>query len=693
MFLACVVKSMNNELNSAKFLILIFLATASLAFCEESENTVHVYGKKFQDRLESNERRKTVTFRPKSTLQADSETLLHEESAIQTEKKGDIHANGFTVPKIRGQDSKVTEIFLEGFRLQNPYTGLPISEEVDLNGLGQLSIYYGLTPYDIGSTNPVGSMHYHVHRATRTQTKIGLEAGYPYGQSAWFKHENPHILGSNHYAQFFFRDHRSRGTYPFYDDNQTPYNTEDDRTSLRKNNDVHSRQWIPYYRHQLGPIKTTYMGWLFEKEKGIPPLSNTSSIRLREKDKAQLHAIRWEIDLANPNLTLVPDFLDLGLLYKRNSVELKDPNQQFLVSTSKNRLDIKSVEWDAKTRWDLPWANLVSGALSTSTDLSNHESGHGSIELSRTAFDGFWGGNLSLFEFVSLEFKIQRRLQRDRVHNVLNTGVFYDFTENEKKAWSGGRSVLVNFEARSIFSNFYAQYGQHERAPALIESFGNGSTIRPNATLFPEKLTHSEVGWIFQPDFSTPHLHLIQVFSLYRDRYKDKIVIVNQPSGVSKSKAFNLGHSHVDGMDSSTSLSIQKTNVLLSVALLRATDDGNDEKLIIPGIAQRQCSFRVTQAFPYFDFYWLTRYRGELFQDIRNRIQIKPVWIHDVGIHGSAELNFFKHQWGLKIENLLDQRKMGMHSDQGEEGFTGISDIRGSPLPGRTYKLTYSLAF
>ncbi len=100
----------------------------------------------------------SVVIRPSEETRFDIKHQLDKESSLILPETGRVNASGFSVPRVRGQDARFTEIYLEGLRIQDPYLGYPFIDDLDLRATGEMALYIGTPPPEFASVNPNGGV-------------------------------------------------------------------------------------------------------------------------------------------------------------------------------------------------------------------------------------------------------------------------------------------------------------------------------------------------------------------------------------------------------------------------------------------------------------------------------------------------------------------------------------------------------
>ena len=147
---------------------------------------------------------------------------------------------GFATVSIRASAASHVNVLLDGLPINDPYTGASNLADFALGGLERVDVYRGFTPGSLGGGAIGGTINLITATPTdasewRLHFDIAESAG-SFGTtrhkaSAWSKGKHLSLFG--HMTRL-----RSDGNFDFFDDNDTPFNTGDDATTQRLNNDL-----------------------------------------------------------------------------------------------------------------------------------------------------------------------------------------------------------------------------------------------------------------------------------------------------------------------------------------------------------------------------------------------------------------------------------------------------------------------
>ncbi|MEO1272831.1 MAG: TonB-dependent receptor plug domain-containing protein, partial [Myxococcota bacterium] len=242
--------------------------------------------------------------------QPDLATILRRAPGVQVQSRGGLGQSAQL--SVRGSDGDQVLIYLDGIPLNRASGGAVNVAELPLGQLERVEIFPGLTAsYLLGS--PVGGA---VNLVTRTPEEPwqvqGLMSVGSYGTRRLM------VSGAMQGEQtggWVSVDHRSsQGDFPFLDDNGTPFNTDDDQETTRRNNAFDQIALHGRLNHQLSGGETLVLDMdSVTSERGIPNIDNNQS----EEASLSTARVLGNVRLSTPHLLGSPQWsgsLRLGLL-------------------------------------------------------------------------------------------------------------------------------------------------------------------------------------------------------------------------------------------------------------------------------------------------------------------------------------------------------------------------------------------
>lgn len=621
-------------------------------------NSIVVKGER-RDRVQEKGPGQVTVVRP--TKATDSQTMqaLEEESALLPERSGSITASGSMVPRVRGQDARSTEVFLDGVKFQDNYTGFPLIEDIDLRALGSLAVSRGASNYKLPTTNQTGALNYRIPSSIKSEHRVGTSVGKPFGWSVFGISRGSSQNNLQH--QIFYKHHETDGKFEFYDDNGTPYNSEDDRKSWRQDNQNLSDQILPLVRYQTGSNKFEYIAWMARGVNGIPSLGGHTRTYATRQRRSQIHLLKFEKEW-NPVVVGVYG------VYQSSTIQTDDPAAK--VTVTGNRQSLKNS--GKRVGINLSQENeLIGSEVRYEHGSSNVESsGQSQTTLTRDAQAFFLGTRIGPERGINLQLKsdfIQFQDQ-ERHQNVTRFGK--------------GVGAVLGFYRNSYGT--YIQSGQSDRVPGLLETFGDGGGVQGNPTLENEMTRHLELGgyldlwsWLgFRGAF-------------FQDVVTNKIVFVPLAAG-DVIKAVNMRETELSGIEITMAASTIHWLTRHSATYLKGRDVSSSRHLELPGVPNWVYTGTIGLIHKPFSSDIHARYRSKVFKDINNTLESPPAWFFDWQVNYQGE----RFSTGLIIDNIFNTQAANVRSPEtGEQGKTAVTEINGYPLPGRTWRIEFVANF
>ncbi|MBC7659679.1 MAG: TonB-dependent receptor [Chitinophagaceae bacterium] len=616
----------------------------------------------------------SILIQPNESSRFDTMTQLKKESSLIFTETGRIAPSGFTIPKIRAEDSKLIDVYLEDTLLQDPYSAYPLVEDLDLRAFGSMELHQGISPLDVPNINSIGTIRYRFKNTAKSTASAGLSTGSPYGLAVWGlgiqKSEGEEF-------RLYARTHQTSGHYQYYSDNSTPSNPSDDTEKTRDNNDQRSHQIIPVFRKTFGAYTLQAFGWFHSSSGGIPSSSVLADSNARENSRGYLTDLSLNRTWKN---ILVFDGLNIGAHVGKtdDKRDTDDEDRRVLrvakqatMAVDSNRQGVHLKTANDEIRSSLSFEESES-AIKQTFD------GYLGTNLKRTNTVGLAGLALSPIDYVLIELKHSEQHQFDKNDLIApSIGGESNRPRTHKKSVANALSLALG----DFDDGVYAQVAKTERLPSLYEEYGNGSTARPNDTLNAEKITHHELG------FFTRQFGLDLGASMYSDDTDDKIIFVQVFA--SASKALNIAKTKIRGYDGTLGWHGKSTSLSFKISDFGAFDTTRNPKKRLPGIPDR---IFVTewreQWLGSVSSYFTARYRSLIYRDTSNSVKLPGAFIYDL----NTDYKFASYEIGLALRNLLNTQDVEISSGT-IKGRTAYSDFAGAPLPGRQWvvSLVYNM--
>lgn len=620
-----------------------------------ASNTVTVVGRR-QEAGREDRPGKSLVIRPEDPTRFDTKAQLSREASLALPETGRVTAQGFAVPRVRGQDTRLTEVYVEDLLLQDPYSGLPLVDEIDLRAFGELAVYQGASPVTLPTLNSIGVVQYRVRPGVKPA--LGLTAGRPYGVSSWG-------LARGGDLRAYARRHVTDGRYDYYSDNGTPYNAADDGHETRENNHRSSTQFMIYDHTKIAEdARVKALALSQESRTGLPALNANLSSLAEQEASSRLANVHFERDVGAKTFVLKAS----GHEDQRRT---SDPTHGVFSAqegsgfrSSAGSLGV-AFDWNpdsALTR--LSYDREESRARVTADEETR-------VKVRRGTDKVALGTAVTLPANLKIEAKAMVLTLDDR------------FGEERRRTTTSGGSLAVEFGVP--FVSLYAQAGLNRRAPSLLEEFGDGGSVLPAGDLGPERGEHLELGATMGA----------LGFGVFQDETKDRITLA--PALAGTIRAQNVGKTRVRGVEANAEHVADSTRVFATFALLHALDLTKEASpRVLPFVAERQATAGIEQRVSRVTLREASRYQGEVYRDLANSIVVPAYVVHDL----SADASFVVEETrefavGLALLNATNVQKLAISSPgtEANDGSTSYSDVTGYALPGRQWRLTTSITF
>ena len=669
---------------------LLLSILAALPISADPDNRIWVYGKR-KERYRRSHAGKSLKIKPTETSRLLSDAHLKEDASLKPVETGRSSASGFSLPKIRGQDQKLTEVWVEDTLIHDPWEGLPLASELDLVAFGELSLMQGVSPSDLMSLNPIGSLKYSIRRLGKSLSTLGMILGEPYGKNIFARTFQNWHKGSVHGSSLLYgRFYHSDGKYEFYQDHGNPYNTDSGTYECRKNNDQRSWQLMPYTSMQLGRHRLSLIGLLHRTSSGIPGYGSFLSMA-RQTNKGGFFSTHYSYDFKNSLTYLKPTTFKLGTYIREDLGQTFDPEHPLLGLEIEEIRRMKIKRFDASMFWQKPEFSFDSKIQIGESQLEASQNHNLNLAGIRKHAQGLFSSVWNPFDKFSFELKALDRMQIDR----------FSIKEESYQTSLGLPSLDLNhrMQAYSFASSYkrshllaYMQTAFYHRPPTMIEEFGDGNRVVPSLFLRPEAITHHEAACDFEFFNKNLNLHI----GAFLDATKEKISFV--PALAYTYIAKNIENTLVKGGEFAADLNLWNTNILASYTYLQAQIlSPHLSGRVIPGLSRDRLVLSMSQYLSQFlNVRLRANYRSEAYRDVENTILVPKITTFDFSSDYRIEFEKkYELKLGISITNFTDVKTMALGSpyDRNRKGLVAYSDVDGYPLPGRQWLLHINLDF
>lgn len=635
---------------------------------------------------------------------------------------------GFSLPRIRGHDARFALLLIDDLVFADPYSALPVVEELDLPAFDSLDSTAGAAPFSVPAIAVHGALSFRLFSENPVPTERFVSSGVrledsqsaenslrdPMGVTGWLRLDGKSKImvegeepegngesGHSFQSRIYLRKTRSTGRYRYYDDGGTPLNDTDDEIRRRQNNDRESLFVLPAVRWQNKNMSSQMFLLFNESERGIPLNPQRSPVDSGPRQQQRLAAGQWSISrsLSSQGDDLKNEFtIAAGILDDSRAVE--DPSGALLVVSDQDKRHIKtenySAAWHgAALQSALEWNLQYRKSTARIDHQSNRAGNFPDIDAHRRSTDQFTAAARFVSDSDSdsaLESKIDM------------VDISGDSNISLPIAWSiAGRFPGWNLGIEVPWDvSTYVQVAREPRAPSLLETTGDGALIQAAEGIRPESTRHTEVG----VDLNWLESGAMLRAAVFQDAREDAIAIV--PSSLLHYRAVNLAEkSYLSGVEFQCESNINWREVGISLPTTRISlastwfETSAGSGRAIPGVPSDQAAVGVVQPVwrrPWRSFLirWTARRRGRVYRDVANDILLPAWWVHDFALdmkwrttgNKGGSGGWIDVEAGIGVTNVFDRMTMRYPTSGSEQVTTGYSDTWGVPLPGRALLVT-----
>jgi hypothetical protein len=621
---------------------------------------------------------RSVTITPQDLTSFESNSHFRSQSSMQVQETGSTSPSGFSLPRIRGHDYRLTRTSIEDVLIYDPDLNLPYSGEIDLRAFGRLKMSYGVPGMATNGISPIGSIDYELLPAQDPRTDLGIKLGDVYGQAMHGYVIRPKLgwLDSHDSElRIFARRHFATGDYPYYSDESTPYNSLDDQMRRRSNNQSQSTHLMPYARTSTAIGNFTLLSLLDTSERGLASSSAVIESNARERMDAQTVAIGF--DRTKQNLQSGDaNSTKFNLLLQLRNQTLHDPTSYFILLGNQSASQFRSWQLNGQRQIDIgPFfagADATGGEALIDRSIDQTKRPRLSRKNAQIELRGGW-------KIGSLILGLKSNWKGIFDRSSLGADQLGIQPTQSKRRQIESQALLASYERGPV--EFYFQWADSARAPSITEEFGDGATVLQSDGLEVETVRHIEAGASFHMNGGRLHW----VVGLFKDQVKNKISLV--PALSNSLRAINLRNAEIQGVEFGQQLRLGVVDWQLNLSRLVPIDTTSPSRRILPSTPQWQAATGIGLRLDQTSFKLNSTGRGRIYRDSANQIEIPEQIIHDLEANHQWKQTESIYRVGLSIRNLADTKSAAISatSQNNQHGRTALSDFAGAPLPGRSF--------
>ena len=627
-----------------------FLALQHFAFADTDENIKNT--EPIGEIIVTADRDKTkaITDKPASSsvviTLSDKRDRYIELKDILSEQLG-IHVREFSgsghlaTINIRGVSAKGILVMIDGVPINGLWaTGVDLSR-LPLGGFESVEIYKGGGGAFYGDSALGGAVNLVTAKSQKAKNHLALTFGsfslVELKSIMNFQSEKGNLMIALDGAS-------SLGNYPFLNNNGTSLDSSDDFSDKRANNESDSLGCLLKYSHNLGEeSRFSVVTEINRARRGVPGLLTFPSPNARQTDERIFFQTLMEKD----NVLNHTDGA-FRLFFRNDILDYEDKFGEATGSPIDTHASDDLFGIGAKiTRYDANGNGLLAGSLEMSHEALNQS---GNTKPGRSK--------------ATLSIEREKHLQSGK--SVLHLASRLDSIEgyNPQATFRIGAS-----HRQSEKSAWRASVGNSFRVPGFDELYDNRGLIVGNPKLTPEKGFDFDLGFSRQGDSSAIGI------TLFSNHLKNQIVY--ELIGGHRFKPFNVGKSDMAGVEIAMKKQIENITLSANYTWLDARNRGDDaasKNKQLPSRPEHELFAQIATAFDPVKLECNYHYASGNYVTFSNTVELKPRSRVDL------RLKWNRDDWTIagEIRNLFNNDML---------------DIRGFPLPARSFYLTLSHEF
>ena len=613
----------------------------------------------------------SVVIRPADETRFDAQTHFKSDPSIALSNAG--AGGGFSLPLFRGQDARATHVFVDNMELHDPFSGLPMVDDIDLRAFGSMTLHKGFAPWDFAVMDPGGVVQF-ILRSYPSKLDVGGAFGDLHGLSGWGRYASQTDSLS---AAGYLRRETSKGDVKYYSDNNTVLNSSDDGLRRRANNDHSSSQILGFVSSDIDDVSGRALIWSQQSANGVPvdrPVGNGSA-RLKSQTSVASTSLKYPLS----------EIFTLGISagYFQGARQFSDPGND-IGFASKRSMTSRSKRLNASLDFSVSRVSsvLLAEQQRVETDITSNYNGD-LYSPSATTNKIYFGSRYKLTSTQSLELKVGGSKSHAAVRSV----------GGEARGSSRTKPTFgyaIGWDRYETGVLFYAQAGTSMRAPSLLERVGNGADIEGADGLSNEQSRAGEVGARVVLDATdlaaTPTQAVLNFAAWGRDNHE---VIRIDRIASNRWRAGNAGRQRFRGFEGRADIGSRLAGLELALSWIKA--ELLNEHVLVPRVPVWQAAgggrWLVNE---WTTLRMLSRFVGRMYDDASNAREVGWTLSHDV--MADFSLPSTKAKIGLVLTNVTN-----IQSTVVRDTVTGQSDGRvpyagynGESLAGRSYLISVS---
>jgi hypothetical protein len=623
------------------------------------------------ERREVNRPGQTTVIRPTEETRFDTDSHLKSDPSLSLSNSG--RAGGFSLPLFRGQDARASHVFINDLELQDPFSGLPMIDDIDLRAFGVMTIHKGFAPWNLPIIDPGGVIQFTMRRPI-SHLEGGTSYGDVQGSNSWLKAAKiGDDVSENLDGGLYLRHRAAKGNYKYYSDNNTVLNSSDDVIKRRKNNDRSSQQALGHLSWTGSRVDAQGIVWSQESDQGLPVnhAFGDGGARIKASTGVTTSSLVYHVTEDQGIAVDVGHFsgkrifsdpaLDIGMATKRKLASESTRGRISFTSTGPSlKLLVLAERQEAKTK------------LTSSYDQDLYAP-------SATREKIYAGANYKLTETQTIEIKSSV----ERSEATAQTALGEKHLDSVVKP-TVGSSIGWSFAMDDLY--FYAQAGRSTRVPSLLERLGNGAEIDGSSNLKNEQSRAVEVGSRLQAKWfdALPVTYSVALWA----RDNESVIQITKVSAT-RWRAQNGGAHSYRGVETRMDIGSSDLGVEGAVSWIKA--ELGRTHLLVPRVPLWQATSGVRwRMFEVATLRTISRFVGRMYDDTSNTRELGWTLVHDLSADYSANNSRWKLGVAcLNVTNVMSNIVRDRVTSQGD-GKKSYSGYNEEPMPGRSWLASIS---
>ena len=469
--------------------------------------------------------------------------VLQELVGVQVQRFGGLGA--FSTISIRGSSANQVPVYLDGIPLSQSVDQTVNLADLPLDSLQRIEVYRGTVPVGFGGGG-IGGVVNLVTKPPSATPSTEVSAGYgSFETRKVVASHTQELAGNDVLAHVTYLG--SKGDFTYQNDNGTPDNPTDDRTTTRINNAFNAVGLLLKGTRDLGnQLAVDAVEEFFFKHQGVPGPGSTqfadpSLTAARSLTYARLRKtglLDGAVD-ASANVYGVYNLQEFDDPKGNFGAVLDTRNQTALVGTS------NTGTWFAPFNQGVSWFTELAYEAFFPFNSTNPpllpKSGPTQTRLRVTAAlqdeIGLVGDRVLLVPSLRYEHLLDD-FSGTNPSDIPNTSTH----ANNLDLWTPSIGTLARLTS---WLSVRANIGQFERAPSFGELFGNSGTLLGNANLKPETGLNGDVGLLANFG-ATGWLDRAQLQYAYFHNHYSNLITFEQASRT-QFQFFNVGDARIAG--------------------------------------------------------------------------------------------------------------------------------------------------